>query len=100
MVRITKLTAVSPAETADCPIWLNFLNEATGFDEQLIRFLQQLCGHALTGSIAEHVMAFVYGGGGNGQSVFINTVSAILSDPRLRTPRQAPPEGPQAIVGS
>jgi hypothetical protein len=43
--RITKLTAVSPAATADCPIWLNFLNEATGSDKQLIRFLQQMCGY-------------------------------------------------------
>jgi putative DNA primase/helicase len=78
--RITKLTAVSPAETADCPIWLNFLNEATGSDEQLIRFLQQLCGYALTGSVEEHVMAFVYGGGGNGKSVFLNTVSGVLGE--------------------
>jgi putative DNA primase/helicase len=78
--RITKLTAVSPAEIADCPIWLNFLYEATGCDEPLIRLLQQLCGYALTGSVVEHVMAFVYGGGGNGKSVFINTVSGILGE--------------------
>jgi len=78
--RITKLTAVSPADIADCPIWLNFLDEATGSDEQLIRLLQQLCGYALTGSVVEHVMAFVYGGGGNGKSVFINTVSGILGE--------------------
>jgi putative DNA primase/helicase len=78
--RITKLTAVSPADTADCPIWLNFLNEATGSDEPLIRFLQQLCGYALTGSVVEHVMAFVYGGGGNGKSVFINTVNGVLDE--------------------
>ena len=78
--RITKLTAVSPADTADCPMWLNFLNETTGSDEQLIRFLQQLCGYALTGSVVEHGMAFVYGGGGNGKSVFINTASEIMGE--------------------
>ncbi len=78
--RITKLTAVSPAATADCPVWLNFMNEATGSDEQLIRFLQQICGYALTGSVVEHGMAFVYGSGGNGKSVFINTVSGIMCD--------------------
>jgi putative DNA primase/helicase len=78
--RITKLTAVSPAATADCPIWLNFLNEVTGSDEQLVRFLQQMCGYALTGSVVEHWMAFVYGGGGNGKSVFINTVSGIMGE--------------------
>jgi putative DNA primase/helicase len=78
--RITKLTAVSPAVSSECPIWLNFLNEATGSDERLIRFLQQLCGYALTGSVVEHVMAFVYGGGGNGKSVFINTVSGVMGE--------------------
>jgi putative DNA primase/helicase len=78
--RITKLTAVSPVATADCPIWLNFLKEATGSDEQLIRLLQQMCGYALTGSVVEHGLVFVYGGGGNGKSVFINTVSGIMCD--------------------
>jgi putative DNA primase/helicase len=74
----TKLTAVGPADTADCPIWLQFLDDATASDHQLIRFLQQLTGYSLSGSVAEHVMAFVYGTGGNGKSVFINTVSGIL----------------------
>ncbi|THD54582.1 MAG: hypothetical protein E8A46_08175 [Bradyrhizobium sp.] len=78
--RISKLTAVPPAVTANCPLWLNFLNNTTGSDQQLIRFLQQLCGYALTGSVVEHVMAFIYGGGGNGKSVFINTVSSIMGD--------------------
>ena len=78
--RITKLTATSPADTADCPLWLNFLEEATGCDRQLIRFLQQLCGYCLTGSVREHAMVFVYGGGGNGKSVFINTVNSILNE--------------------
>jgi putative DNA primase/helicase len=78
--RITKLTAVGPADTADCPIWLQFLNDTTASDHQLIRFLQQLTGYSLSGSVAEHVMAFVYGTGGNGKSVFINTVSGILGE--------------------
>jgi putative DNA primase/helicase len=36
---ITKMTAVAPAERADCPLWLQFLEEATGGDADLIRFL-------------------------------------------------------------
>jgi putative DNA primase/helicase len=78
--RITRLTAVSPAGTGDCPVWLSFLSDATGSDQQGIRFLQQLCGYALTGSVVEHAMAFVYGAGGNGKSVFINTASSILGE--------------------
>jgi len=43
---ITKITAVGPAEKADCPLWDKFLQEATGGDKDLIEFLQVLCGYA------------------------------------------------------
>jgi putative DNA primase/helicase len=78
--RLTKSTAVAPAPTADCPRFLKFLNEATGSDVQLIRFLQQFCGYSLTGSIREHALGFIYGPGKNGKSVFANTVAGILND--------------------
>ena len=77
---ITKLTTVAPAETADCPIWLKFLNEATGKDTDLIRFLQQWAGYCLTGDTREHALLFVYGPGGNGKSVWLNTIAGILAD--------------------
>jgi putative DNA primase/helicase len=76
--RITKLTAVAPAEAPDCPTWLRFLNDATGGDAALIRFLRQWCGYALTGLTREHALVFVYGPGGNGKSVFLNVLTAIL----------------------
>jgi P4 family phage/plasmid primase-like protien len=77
---ITKLAAVTPTGTTLCPRWLTFLHEAAGGDAALIRFLQQWCGYCLTGSIEEHALLFVYGDGGNGKSVFINTISGILAD--------------------
>jgi putative DNA primase/helicase len=76
---ITKTTAVTPAKSG-CPLWLNFLREATNGDDGLIRFLQQWCGYALTGVTLEHALLFVYGTGGNGKSVYLNTTSWILSD--------------------
>jgi putative DNA primase/helicase len=76
---ITKTTSVGP-ETAGCPLWLRFLDEATGGDQELIRFLQQWTGYCLTGVTREHALLFVYGGGGNGKSVFLNTVLSILGD--------------------
>ena len=39
--------AVAPAETANCPLWLRFLNEATGGDQELIQFLRQFLGYCL-----------------------------------------------------
>jgi putative DNA primase/helicase len=76
---ITKATSVAPANTG-CPLWLKFLNETTGNDAALIRFLQQWLGYCLTGSIREHAFIFVYGDGGNGKSVFLETVTSILGD--------------------
>jgi hypothetical protein len=77
---ITKTTAVAPTETSKCSRWLQFLDETTGGDAELVRFLQQWCGYSLTGETGEHALVFVYGGGGNGKSVFLNTVTAILAD--------------------
>ncbi|MCC8961724.1 hypothetical protein H8A95_05160 [Bradyrhizobium sp. Pear76] len=76
---ITKLTSVAPAPSG-CPQWLKFLDETTGSDAELIRFLQQWCGYSLTGLTTEHALVFVYGPGGNGKSVFLNIVAAILKD--------------------
>lgn len=76
---ITKLTSVSPASGRP-ERWLGFLWEATGEDAELIRFLQQFAGYCLTGQINEHAMLFLYGPGGNGKSVFLNTIIRVLGD--------------------
>jgi putative DNA primase/helicase len=77
---ITKMTAVAPADQAHCPLWLKFLDDACNHDADLIRFLRQWCGYMLTGDIREHALLFIYGPGGNGKSVFLNVIAAILSD--------------------
>ena len=75
---ITRLTAVSPATDEKCPVWKQFLWEATDGDECLIRFLQQWVGYSLTGDIREQSLAFAHGDGGNGKGTFINTIAAIF----------------------
>lgn len=77
--RLTKLAAVTPAGVARCPLWLAFLDQATGHDAGLIRFLQQWCGYCLTGVTREHALVFVYGPGGNGKSVFLNVITGIMA---------------------
>ena len=77
---ISKLTAIAPADTPDCPLWLQFLDDATQGDADLIRFLRQWCGYSLTGDTGEHALLFIFGVGGNGKSVFLNTLTAILAD--------------------
>lgn len=77
---ITKRAAVAPAATADCPIWLGFLDQATGGDLEVIGFLRRWLGYCLTGDTREHALIFVYGPGGNGKSVLLNTVTRLMGD--------------------
>src|SRR5690606_34342793 len=50
----------------------------TGGDGSLEAYLQRLVGYCLTGSTREHVLAFLYGSGGNGKGVFLNTIVRAL----------------------
>jgi putative DNA primase/helicase len=76
---ITKCSTVTP-EDKPTPIWSAFLNQATQNDRELQRFLQQIAGYSLTGDTREHGLFFVYGSGGNGKGVFVNTVSNAMGD--------------------
>lgn len=76
---ITKLTAVAP-EQGEPIRWLHFLLEAVGGDQEILAFLKRWCGYLLTGCTREHAFVFITGPGGNGKSVFLNTVIGVLAD--------------------
>jgi putative DNA primase/helicase len=82
----TKITAVAPG--GDCPLWESFLHKVTAGDEELQAYLKRMCGHFLTGSIREHALFFIYGPGGNGKGVFLNTISAVMGDYHVVSPAQ------------
>ena len=77
---MTRVTSVSPDFTRPAPRWKQFLKEATGGDAELESYLQRLAGYALTGSNREHMVAFFYGEGGNGKSLFLNCLTAIMGE--------------------
>ena len=77
---ITRLTSVAPTATADCPTWLRFLDQATGGDPDMVRFLQQWAGYCLTGSTREHALVFIYGPGGNGKGRLIKALEGIMGE--------------------
>ncbi|MGE0650800.1 MAG: phage/plasmid primase, P4 family [Alphaproteobacteria bacterium] len=76
--KITKITAVGPG--GECPSWLAFLDRVFAGDQALIAFAQRMLGYSLTGSIRDHALFFLYGTGGNGKGVFLNTWASILGD--------------------
>jgi putative DNA primase/helicase len=75
---LTKQTSVH-AE-GDCPRWLQFLDEVTGGDAELVNYLQRIAGYSITGSTREHVFFFLHGTGRNGKGVFLNTLRRVLAD--------------------
>ncbi|HEU0221306.1 MAG TPA: phage/plasmid primase, P4 family, partial [Paracoccaceae bacterium] len=78
--RITRQAGFAPAMAANCPRFLTFIDEATGGDAAMVAYLRRLAGYALTGDTREHALAFLYGPGGNGKSVLLNVLTAILGD--------------------
>jgi putative DNA primase/helicase len=75
---ITRQTAVAPADTANCPNFMQFLRQATNGDEDLIRFLQQFGGYCLTGDTKEQALIFIHGDGGNGKGVLQRVLGNIM----------------------
>ena len=76
---ITKLCGVAPGK-GSCPTWLQFLQDVTDGDEDVIAFIQLWVGYLLTGRTDEQVLLFIHGPGGNGKSVFLNVISRILGE--------------------
>jgi putative DNA primase/helicase len=76
---ITKVTGCSPGKGRP-ERWLKFLDEATGGDIEMKRYLQRIAGYCLTGDTTEQALFFLHGPGGNGKSVFLNILAYILGD--------------------
>jgi P4 family phage/plasmid primase-like protien len=86
---ITKQTATTPAPPGTpAPLWTAFMDRIFGGDHELIAFLQRAAGYALTGHTSEHKLLFCYGTGGNGKSVFLNTLFGIVGEYARRAPAQ------------
>jgi putative DNA primase/helicase len=76
---ISKQTICAPAKGK--PVrWLQFLNEIFSGDQDVIDFIQTLCGYALTGETREEKLFFLYGSGANGKSKFLETLTYIWND--------------------
>lgn len=85
---LTRSVAVAPADREPAR-WLAFLHESMDGDAEMVAFLQRLCGYALTGHTSEHKLPFLWGPGGNGKSVFANTLHDLFGDYAKRAPAEA-----------
>lgn len=84
---ISRHTTAAPAPPGTpAPLWQTFLDGATRHDKELQGFLARLCGYVLTGDVAEEVLTFIYGPGGNGKGVFLAILTGILGEYAVSVP--------------
>lgn len=77
---LTKLCGAVYDPDARAPLWESFLTRISGDNPELVQFLRRAVGYALTGSIAEHALFFLYGRGRNGKSTFVNTIQQVFGE--------------------
>jgi putative DNA primase/helicase len=87
--RISRHSPVMYDPEAKCPQFLSFIEQVTGGDKDLAKYLQHVVGYSLTGLATEQCLFFLYGNGANGKSTFLNVVTELLG-PDLA--RQTPSE--------
>ena len=76
---MTKMTAVSPSLNGK-EVWLKSVNTIFGNNNELIEYVQEMCGMALFGKVYVEACIIAYGEGGNGKSTFFNSISSVLGD--------------------
>ena len=75
---ITKIVPVAYDPKCRSDLWEQVLDEATGGDHDLQRFLQRAFGYALTGATADEVFFVLLGGTETGKSTVTNAVRQTL----------------------
>jgi len=73
----TNLLPYDYAPSAQCPRWLQYLDEIFMGDKATISFVQEAVGYAFHKAIPKAVIFFLIGDGGNGKSVFIDVISCL-----------------------
>lgn len=74
---ITKITSVSPNYKGQ-QIWLDCLDLIFQGNQELIDYVQMICGLAAIGKVYVEALIIAYGDGRNGKSTFWNAISRVL----------------------
>jgi len=85
---ITRCANVVYDKNAECPVWRKFLMEIMNYNNEVIRFIQNAAGWAVTGDTSEQTMFILFGTGANGKSTFLNTIMSLLGDYSSATPTE------------
>lgn len=89
---ITSKAEVDYDPDAPCEKWEEFLFQIMDYEQRpdtaqrMVFFLQQALGYSLTGDCREECLFILWGGGANGKSTLVNTISELLGDYSRNTP--------------
>lgn len=78
--RLLKTNWVEYNPEAQCPRWLQFLDEIFKGNRKVIDYIQRTVGYTLTGDIKEQCFFVLYGTGANGKSVFLSTILQLMGE--------------------
>lgn len=65
---------------AQCPRWMQFLDEVFDGNAELIAYIQRAVGYCLTADCREQKLFLCFGPGANGKSVFLEILTTLLGD--------------------
>lgn len=74
---ITKMTSVSPGSKGE-QLWQDCLSLIFCKNQELIEYVQMICGLAAIGKVFVEALIIAYGCGRNGKSTFWNAISRVL----------------------
>lgn len=77
---LTSVTNARLRKDARADRWLQFISEVTRGDTANESYLQKICGYLLSADNSEQTIFFLIGDGGDGKSVFIETIKYVLGD--------------------
>jgi len=77
---VYKSCEVTYDRDAQCPRWIQFLNEIFPNNSGLIGFIKRAVGYTLTGDVTEQCLFLCHGSGANGKNVFFDTLGNLTGD--------------------
>lgn len=83
---ITRLSPSAYDPDASCPRWEQFLREIMDANAEMIACLQRMAGYFLTGDISVQILPILFGPGGNGKNVFLDTLMGIMGPHAAEAP--------------
>jgi putative DNA primase/helicase len=75
--------------TAQCPRWLQFLDEIFLGNKEMVDFMHRAIGYSLTGDTREQCIFLCWGSGANGKSTMLELLHYVLGDYAFNLPFSA-----------